>query len=247
MTATLTPRLRRRPAPTKLAPLYNGDRLTQPEFHRRYAAMPEDVKAELVGGIVYMPPPVGPGHGEADIRLGTILTMYEAATPGVRASHNTTVILGERSEPQPDIHLRLLPEAGGRVVANTRGMLTGAPELVVEVAHSSEALDLHAKRADYTQAGVLEYLVLLVREGQLRAFDLSGNAELPVGRDGVYRSKVFPGLWIDPAAVLSGDLRRVFAVLDKGIKSPEHGVFVKKLGAILSPAKAARPKRSRRR
>ena len=113
MTATLTPQRRNRLAPAKPPPLYNGDRLTQPEFHRRYAAMSEDAKAELVGGIVYMPPPVGPGHGEADIRRGAILTVYEAATPGVRASHNTTVILGEQSEPQPDIHLRFLPEAGG--------------------------------------------------------------------------------------------------------------------------------------
>lgn|SRR5689334_6151221 len=247
MTATLTPQLRKRRAPDKPPPLYNGDRLTQAEFHRRYAAMPEDVKAELVGGIVYMPPPVGPGHGEADIRLGTVLTMYEAATPGTRASHNTTVILGERSEPQPDLHLRLLPEAGGRVVANKTGMLSGAPELVVEVAYSSESLDLHAKRADYARAGVLEYLVLLVREARLRAFDLSGDNELPLSRDGVYRSKVFPGLWIDPAAILSGDLRRAFAVLDKGVKSREHGAFVKRLGSKPGPTKSRKPKRPGRR
>jgi Uma2 family endonuclease len=207
--------------------------------------MSEDAKAELVGGIVYMPPPVGPGHGEADIRLGAVLTVYEAATPGVRASHNTTVILGEQSEPQPDIHLRFLPEAGGRVVVNERGMLRGAPELVVEVAHSSESLDLHAKRADYAKAGVLEYLVFLVREGTLRAFDLPGGRELPVARDGIYRSKVFPGLWIDPAAVLSGDLRRVFVVLERGVKSRGHTAFVKRLGSTLGHSKASKSKRPR--
>src|SRR6266403_2443471 len=96
MTATLTPQLRKPHAPADPPPLHNGDRLAQPEFHRRYTAMPGEIKAELVGGIVYMAPPVGQGHGEADIRLGAVLTMYEAATPGVRASHNTTVILGER-------------------------------------------------------------------------------------------------------------------------------------------------------
>ena len=39
-------------------PLENGERLTAPEFMRRYEAMPEDKKAELIEGIVYMTPPV---------------------------------------------------------------------------------------------------------------------------------------------------------------------------------------------
>ena len=46
-----------------LPPLHNGDRLTQAEFHRRYEAYPEDVKFELVGGIVYMTSPLRRPHG----------------------------------------------------------------------------------------------------------------------------------------------------------------------------------------
>ncbi len=38
--------------------LENGDRLPRPEFERRYAAMPQVKKAELIEGIVYMPSPV---------------------------------------------------------------------------------------------------------------------------------------------------------------------------------------------
>jgi hypothetical protein len=47
--------------------------------------------------------------------------------------------------------------------------------------------------------------------------------------DGVYRSKVFPGLWLDPEALLAGDRKRLLAVLREGLASPEHGAFVEKL------------------
>jgi len=41
-----------------LPPLENGDRLTSREFERRYNAMPELKKAELIEGIVYMASPL---------------------------------------------------------------------------------------------------------------------------------------------------------------------------------------------
>ena len=44
------PKIKKRPTPR----LENGDRLTREEFERRYEAMPENVKAELVEGVVYM-------------------------------------------------------------------------------------------------------------------------------------------------------------------------------------------------
>ena len=94
---------------------------------------------------------------------------------------NATVILGDESEPQPDLHLRLLPECGGRSRVNADDYFVGPPELVIEVAHSSEAIDLDAKRRDYERAGVLEYLVLCVREGELRPFDLKAGRALAVG------------------------------------------------------------------
>jgi Uma2 family endonuclease len=217
-------------------PLYNGDQISQPEFHRRYGATPPGVKAELIEGMVYMASPVGPRHGKGHIRLGMLFCMYEGATPGVEAQDNATVILGERSEPQPDLHLRILPEYGGTVTDGDDGILTGPPELVAEIAHSSEAVDLHAKRRDYQRAGVLEYLVLLIREGALRAFDLSSGKKLSVDPDGIYRSKVFPGLWIDVAAVLTGAVQRSQRTLNKGLKSPEHTAFVKRL-RIAGPKK----------
>ena len=169
----------------RVPPLHNGDNLAQPEFHRRYEAMPRGIKAELIEGIVYKASPVGRRHGDADISLGTLLGVYQAATPGTRASRNATVILGPESEPQPDLHLRLLPEYGGHTRVNDAGILLGPPELAIEVAHSSEAIDLHSKRRDYEAEGILEYLVLLIREGALRPFDLAAGRERPVDADGI--------------------------------------------------------------
>jgi hypothetical protein len=44
--------------PAKLPVLEIGDQLTRPEFERRYEAMADLKKAELIEGEVYMPSPV---------------------------------------------------------------------------------------------------------------------------------------------------------------------------------------------
>jgi hypothetical protein len=38
--------------------MHNGDRMTQKEFHRIYARMQRTVRAELIGGVVYMTSPL---------------------------------------------------------------------------------------------------------------------------------------------------------------------------------------------
>ncbi|MBI2479229.1 MAG: hypothetical protein HYV60_11530 [Planctomycetia bacterium] len=43
---------------TVTPPLRQGDCLKRDEFERRYEAMPNVKKAELIEGVVYMPPPV---------------------------------------------------------------------------------------------------------------------------------------------------------------------------------------------
>jgi len=45
-------------------PLESGDRLTRQEFERRYQAMPNIQKAELIEGVVYVASPVrATSHG----------------------------------------------------------------------------------------------------------------------------------------------------------------------------------------
>jgi len=100
---------------TGVPPLEQGDRLTRAEFERRYSAMPQVKKAELVEGIVYMPSPVRINkHSRPHAKLITWAGHYEAATPGVALADNGTARLDLDNEPQPDLFLQIVPEAGGQ-------------------------------------------------------------------------------------------------------------------------------------
>jgi Uma2 family endonuclease len=209
--------------------LCNGDRMKQPEFHRRYEAYPKGVKFELVGGTVYMASPLRMPHGRYHPKLNLILGIYETGTPGVEVADNATVILGEESEPQPDLMLRILTEYGGQSRVNEDDYCEGAPELVAEIAHSSRAIDMNQKREDYERSGVLEYLVLCVEERELYWFHFPSGRPIRPDRQGVARSRVFPGLWIDVPALLQRNGPRLTATVQQGLASPAHSAFVKRL------------------
>src|SRR5437660_9666914 len=143
----------------RLPPLEPGDHLDQKMCHERYEAMPEDFRAELIGGIVYVSSPMKIPHGRHHMPLSGWLWLYEQETPGVQGFDNVTVILGADSEPQPDGCLIVEPKCGGQV--SVKGdYIYGAPEWMAEIASSTEAIDLHTKKADYEKAGVKEYVVV---------------------------------------------------------------------------------------
>jgi Uma2 family endonuclease len=219
------------PAPRGHSLLVSGERMKQPEFHQRYLAYPKGVKFELIGGVVYMASPLGLDHSDYDDELGFLLGLYRRATPGVQALHNATAILGEESEPQPDLGLRVLPEYGGQSKTSARNFLEGAPELIAEIAHSTRSIALHGKRNDYHQAGAREYLVLCVEEQQLRWFDFAAGDEIQPNREGISRSRIFPGLWIDVAALLACNSSRLREVAERGLASKAHAAFVRRLAA----------------
>jgi len=211
----------------ELAP---GDNLNRDEFLRRWERHPEIKRAELIGGVVYMPSPVSIEHGALESEVGTWLGTYQAYTPGCASGHNATTMLLEEDTPQPDLHLRILPECGGmsRVDGDYLG---GPPEFIAEICRSSAVYDLHQKLELYEEAGVPEYLAVLVREREIRWHILKGGSyELlnpATGR--LWKSNVFPGLWLDGKALLARDMTRVLATLQKGIETPEHAEFVRKL------------------
>lgn len=223
------------PQAERIPPLVNGDHLTQPEFHRRYEAMPPDTRAELIGGIVYMPSPMRTPHGRHGYLVNAVLALYEASTPGVFGAQGVTTILGTDCEPQPDLILCIDSKLGGQAYVNSDDYLVGPPELVIEVAHSTVAIDLGAKRRDYQRSGVQEYLVFCVEDRTLRAFDLPANAALPVPKDGTYLSKAFGGLWINVPAVFQEDAVPLFKTLQLGLASDEHRAFVQRLAAAKKP------------
>jgi Uma2 family endonuclease len=209
--------------------LRNGDRMSREEFHRLYEQTPEDFKAELIGGIVYVASPVSLSHGKPHLLLGSVFAAYEARTPGTDASDNTTVMLGDEGEPQPDLFMRILPEFGGQSSTTDNGCVKGPPEFVAEIAYSSRAIDLHGKKDDYSRYGVREYLVDCVEDEPLRWFDLAAGKELQPDAAGNYRIKTFPGLWINGPALFSHDYASLMKTLEEGLSSPEHAAFVEDL------------------
>ncbi len=212
--------------------LVNGERMKQPEFHRRYEAYDEDEKWELIGGIVYkVPSMLSLAHSDYDGEIGYILETYRRATPGTQVMHNATAILGEESEPQPDLGLRILPEYGGQSRTTADGYLQGPPELFVEIAHSRRSIAMHDKRNDYQRTGVLEYLVVCIEEQEVHWFHFPSDGLIRPNRQGISRSQVFPGLWLDVAALLRLDSARLMEALQQGIASRVHAAFVKRLQA----------------
>jgi Uma2 family endonuclease len=218
---------------TSLAQLVAGEHLDQPTFHERYEAMPPDTRAELVGGVVYMPSPMRIDHGDWSRLVSGWLDRYQELTPGVEGGDGATVKLYPKGEPQPDHHLRIPRELGGQSSVDAGNYLTGAPELVAEVARSSRHYDLIEKKADYERAGVLEYLVVELEPDRIHWFTRRGKrfVVLRPGLDGIYRSKVFPGLWLDPIAIFTKDRARRNAILERGVATSEHAAFVAKLAA----------------
>ena len=215
-----------------IPPLENGDRLNRYEFERRYNAMPNLRKAELIEGIVYMPAALRfKSHGQPHGWIMTWLGNYEAMTPGVALGVEPTVRLDLDNEPQPDAVLLINEEAGGQARLSDDDYIEGAPELVVEIAASSVAIDLHSKKQAYRRNGVKEYIVWQVLDQTISWFYLEKGEylDLPVDPDGTIRSRVFPGLWLAVVELLAGNMQRVLAVLQEGVQSPEHTAFVQKL------------------
>ncbi|GAB4473024.1 MAG: Uma2 family endonuclease [Elainellaceae cyanobacterium] len=215
-----------------LPPLESGDRLSRPEFERRYIAAPHIQKAELIEGIVYVASPLRvQQHAEPHSRLTTWLGTYVAFTPGTQSGIEPTVRLDLDNEPQPDIVLIVDEAAGGQARLTADGYLEGTPELVVEIAASSAAIDLGNKLQAYRRNGVSEYLVWQAFENELTWFHLvEGNYQrLEPDASGVIRSVRFPGLWLAADALLNNQMAQVLAVLQEGLQSAEHAAFVEQL------------------
>jgi Uma2 family endonuclease len=236
--ATVFDRTDPRSAVDGIPPLETGDRLSRAEFERRYDAMPNLKKAELIEGVVFVPSPVRlRRHGRPHFRLITWLGIYEGATPGVIGADNASTRLDLSNEPQPDAVLLIDPELGGQARISSDDYVQDAPELVAEVASSSVSHDLNTKFEVYRRNGVREYLVWRVRDGKIDWFGLKRRkyVRLPLDGNGLYRSKVFPGLWLDPVALVRGDFPAVQAALQRGLASPEHAAFVAQLKARPKP------------
>ncbi len=207
------------PSQATIPPLENGDRLTLAEFEHRYSAMPHLKKAELIEGIVYMASPLRiRQHGNPHARIITWLGAYWSATPGIELGDNCTVRLDADNEPQPDALLRI--ETEGQSTIGEDGYVEGAPELIAEIAASTVSIDLHDKLKVYRRNQVQEYIVWRVDDQELDWFRLVEGKyiQLIANEKGIISSEVFPGLWLDKQALLTGNLAKVLAILQQGLE-----------------------------
>jgi Uma2 family endonuclease len=221
-----------------IPPLETGDRLSRAEFERRFDAMPNLKKAELIEGVVYVAPPGRLQlYGEPCADLITGLASYEMKTPGLIAAAHPHIRLDMNNEPQPEAVLLIDPARGGQARISADDILEAAPELVAEVNSGDSRLDPEVKREVYRRNGVREYLVWRTRDRQIDWFVLRRRSyvRLPLDKTGLYRSKVFPGLWLHPAALVRGDIPVVQAALQRGLASREHAAFVAQLNARANP------------
>jgi Uma2 family endonuclease len=213
--------------------MHNGDKMSQREFSKIYSKLPEPYKAELVAGIVYEPPPPTLLHSVGDLDLSALLRYYTAYTPGTQSGHDCSVILSDEDQVQPDSFLRVLPELGGQS-ANWRRKIKGAPELVAEVSFSSRSIDLHIKKERYAKFGVKEYIIFCVEPSLIQGLNLASGEMLPMDENGVIRSEIFPGLWIDARSLSTGDYKSAFETLSLGLQSSQHKAFVDLLASRMT-------------
>lgn len=176
-----------------------------------------------------MPSPVSYAHGRLDNRISLWLGYYAQATAGCQAGSNTTWLMAG-SVPQPDVYLRIAPEYGGQSSIE-RSFGAGAPELAVEICVTSTQLDLGPKLALYQRAGVREYITVELFGERLiwRVLENGVYVAQSVPSDGILKSQVFPGLWLDLAAFWADDGAKMLAVLNQGLASEQHRQFVARL------------------
>ena len=189
-------------------PLRNGDVMSRDEFERRYADMP-NTKAELIDGVVYVASPVFKDHSHPHTLILCWLGAFEGMAREYEALTEHSVRLDADTEVQPDGLLRKIEE--GTSAYSPEGFIEGPPEFVVEVSVSSVSRDLHGKLRAYEEAGVQEYLVWRVRDGELDWFVLRGGRyeRLEADSEGIIHSPSLPGLRLLVPALLAGDVNTV--------------------------------------
>jgi Uma2 family endonuclease len=222
----------------RLPLLYTGLRLNRDEFYRRVEEWERSGKSargiERLEGIVYMPTPLPvDSHGEPLAKIVAWLGYYMAHTQGAQASCCSTAKLDKNNDPECDAILRIRPGFGGQSETDESGYLAGAPEFSVEIAGTSSQRDLETKFEIYRRNGVLEYLVweTIAEEFHWFVLDDGDYRRLLPDEEGLLRSRVFPGLWLDINALLDGDLAKVLQVVQQGLTTDEHQQFVAQLAA----------------
>ena len=166
-----------------------------PKTIEDYLALPDDVRAELIGGEMYVTPAPTPNHQTV---VGAIYALLRAWT----RRHDA----GRAYVSPVDVHLPTGDVVQSDVVFVARGNLgivgplriTGVPDLHVEVVSPSRPdWDRRVKRARYARAGVVEYWIVELEASTIEVLRLDGKAYRAAGRfqrGQVLTSGSLPGL-----------------------------------------------------
>lgn len=213
-------------------PADDAELMTRDEFELQYPAAPELQKAELIEGRACLQPPEeAREHADLQSRLSAWLNAYAVGTEGVEHIAGRRVRLDRHNEPQPDGLLRIYPSRGGQTRTGQDGWIEGPPELITEISASSAGHPLHGKLEAYRRNGVREYVIWIAFEAEILWFRLDREQYVPVRRDasGLYKSEVFPGLWLDPEWLIDGEVTKALRTLRQGLSTLEHAAFVARL------------------
>ena len=195
---------------------------THPEsmtYEEFLAWVDEDTHAEWVDGEVFVFMPVKRSHVEIVAFLFLVLGYFATRSRIGRAYTAPVPLLlrGGRSMREPDVVV-LLNDNRGRFTSDG---IVGMADLVVEVVSSdSVTRDRRDKLREYAEARIPEYWIVEGREGRngmtmLRLHEEGYYVEIIPDEDGLLRSQVLPGLWIDPAWLEEEPLPDPFAIGDQ--------------------------------
>lgn len=203
-------------SPSPLTILENGDRLNREEFEQRYTAS-KIKKAELIEGIVHLASPFSfTSHSKPHSQVIGWLGTYQAAIAGLEVGIEPTVRLDDDNEPQPDA---VLFRVNGNAKIDDDGYISGAPELIAEIAASTVSYDLHSKKRIYERSGVKEYIVWRTLDRQIDWFILENGkySKLEPNQSGIICSQEFAGLWLDVNAILNNDMSAALRTLQTSL------------------------------
>ncbi|MFN8637073.1 MAG: Uma2 family endonuclease [Chloroflexota bacterium] len=136
------------------------------EYHQMGDAgiLGEDDRVELINGEIVEMPPIGENHfGEVN-RFTAMFSQYFAGQAVVHIQN--PLRLGQRIEPQPDVVLLRFRDDF------YKGKFPGPEDalLVVEVAESSLTYDRQTKVQLYAQAGIVEYWIVNLVDGEIEVY-----------------------------------------------------------------------------
>jgi len=186
MEATVTPR-----------PFTAHDYYRLPEAGPRY---------QLIEGELHMAPAPNRYHQTISRNIEKILLDFLDDHPlGIVYNAPFDVQLTDTNVYQPDV---LFLRQERRSLLTEQG-IQGAPDLVVEIlSPKTVAWDTGVKRDQFARCGTDEMWIVDPEAREIQVFHLQENADSPqktVKRDGIFESRVLPGLSIPAALVFQED------------------------------------------